>query len=457
MKVIICGAGQVGLNLATYLAKDRHDVTVIDQSQDLINQLNEFQEVNAMLGHGASPDVLEKAGAKDADMLIAVTLIDEINMVACQIAHTLFNIPTKIARIRQQAYLMPQYGAIFHPEHVPIDHVIYPEVEVAKTIFRRVQINGSFNSIELGPARVIGLHCTDKCPIINTPLRQLTSLFPDLSINVMAINRLGKIIFPKSRDQMLVGDIVYFLTDEAHIKRSMAAFGVELESTRRAIIVGAGNIGVNLARMMMDSDLGYRCKLIENNKDRATTIAKQYPNLQVINGDGLKSEIVHEAGLDKSDVTISVTDHDETNILSSLLYKHMGVGRTVSLLNKGTFGGLVSQLGVDVIINPREITASSILQFIRRGKIKAVHSLFDGMAELMQIQAIESSNPIGNMIKELHLPQNSIVGGIIRNNSLIIPRPDTIIEANDNVIILALSDEIKKIEKLFSVGIGYFA
>ncbi len=456
MRVIICGAGQVGINLARYLSEDGHDICVIDQSETLIAQINDSLDVKAVVGEGSSPEILKLAGADDADMMIAVTKVDEVNMIACQVAHSLFGITTKIARIRQQHYLLPEYGDLFHPQQLPIDHVILPELAVAEAIFRRIRISGAFNSIEIPPARVIGVRCDASCPLINTPLRQLTSLFPDLSINVLAINRSGELIIPSSHDQMLEGDNVYFLTDETHITRAMNAFGIETEITRRGIIIGGGNIGFNLAKMMQTSAQGYHLKLIEASEIRAHQVAEQLPDLNVIHGDGLKTDILEEAGLDHSDVAISVTDGDEVNILSSLLCKHLGIKRTISLINKTEFAPLVSRLGVDVIINPREVTASSILQFIRRGRIHAVHSLFDGEAELLAIEAVESSSLIGTSIKELVIPPQTIIGGIIRDNTLVIPRPDTVIEPQDLVILLALAKNIKKIEKLFSVAIGYF-
>ncbi len=456
MKVIICGAGQVGYNLAKYLSEDGHNVAVIDQTPTLIGKINNELDVQAFVGQCTLPKVLEHAGAADADLLIAVTQLDEVNIVTCQVAHSLFNIPTKIARIRQQQYLLPEWSNLFQPNHIAIDHIISPEIAVADTILQRIRINGAFNSIDLAPARIIGIRCNATCPIINTPLRQLTSLFPDLAINVLAILRAGELIIPSSHDQMLVDDSVYFLTDETHIARSMNAFGIQNHRASRAVIVGGGNIGQHLAKLMIDSGEGYRLKIIELSKEQARSAAESLPLVTVIQGDGLQPNILEEAGLSQADLTISVTDDDETNILSSLLCKHLGVERTLTLINKSNYGQLVTRLGVDVIINPREITASSILQYIRRGKIRAVHSLFDGLAEILQIEAIESSSLVGVQVKDTHIPTNSIIGGIVRDDKLLIPRPDTEIERGDLVIILAATSSVKKIEKLFSVGIGYY-
>ena len=457
MKIVICGAGQVGFHLANYLSRDGHDISVVDQSTELIERVNRELDVQALVGHATFPGVLARAGMDDADMLIAVTLSDEVNMIACQVAHSLFNVPSKIARIRQQNYLDPAYSDLFSPNHMPIDHIISPEVEVAGAIFRRVRVTGAFNAILLDKVRVIGVRAEGFCPIIHTPLRQLTSLFPNLSITVMAIMREGRLIIPSSREQMLPDDLVYFAVDEAHVGRAMAAFGYESGEARRVIIIGGGNIGVNLTRKLLESGQGYRIKIIERSHERANKAAETLPSsVDVIKGDGLEPSWLEEAGIAKTELSIAVTEDDETNVLCSLLAKSMSNVRTVALTNKASYGSLVSKLGVDVTINPREITASSILQHVRKGRVKAIHSLLDGQGEVMLFEALPSSPMVGMELRESPLPDKSIIGALIRGDEVLIPRPDTVIMSGDQVVLFSASEDVHKVERLFSVGLRYF-
>ncbi len=265
MKVIICGAGQVGFNIAHYLSSEGNDVTVVDQRPELIRKLSNTLDVQTIVGHASHPQVLEQAGAEAADMLIAVTQSDEVNMIACQVGHSLFGVPTKIARVRSQSYLEPIWANLFNHDHLPIDVIISPEIEVARAISRRLEVPGAIDVIPLADnkVRLIGVRCQDDCPLINTPLWQLTVLFPDLNIVIIGIIRDGKAIVPTSDDQMLSGDEVYFVTDARHIKRSMAAFGFEEQEARRLLIFGGGHIGLFLAQQVEKEHPTVSIKIIE--------------------------------------------------------------------------------------------------------------------------------------------------------------------------------------------------
>lgn len=458
MKVIVCGAGQVGFNIARYLAIENNDVTVIDQSAELIGRVNDSLDVQALVGHASHPDVLEQAGAPDADMLIAVTYADEVNMVACQIAHSLFNVPTKIARIRQQSYLNPMWADLFSRDHMPIDVIISPEIEVARAIGRRMSVPGAFDMIPLADdkVRVIGVRCTDKCPIVHTPLRQLTSLFPELNIIVVSIIRDGVATVPTSSDQMLPGDEVYFVADAAHVPRAMAAFGHDEKSARRVVVIGGGNIGLNLARELYEARQGITAKIIEIDRDRARRVAQALPGVTVIQGDALENDILEEANVATAGTVVAVSNDDETNILASLLAKRYGVERAVTLINKATYGPLITTLGIDVVVSPRAITVSTILQHVRRGRIRAVHSLGDGFAEVIEAEALETSPLVGEPLSEIDLPAGVIVGAIYRDGAVIIPRGTTVIEGSDRIILLATSESVKKVEKMFAVRLEFF-
>ncbi|MEM9683013.1 MAG: Trk system potassium transporter TrkA [Pseudomonadota bacterium] len=457
MKVIICGAGQVGFHIAGYLASEQNDVTVIDQSAELIARVNETLDVQAFVGNASQPDVLENAGAADSDMIIAVTYADEVNMVACQVAHSLFNVPTKIARIRQQSFLEPVWADLFSRDHMPIDVIISPEIEVAQAISRRLAVPGAFDMIPLAEdkVRVIGVRCTEDCPIVHTPLRQLTELFPDLHIVVVGIVHDENAFVPKSTDQMLPGDEVYFVADTDHVPRALAAFGYEEQEAHRMVILGGGNIGLNLAKLI-EGTVDMSARIVEREQTRARKVASMLPDTMVTWGDGLDAEILEEINIRSADTVVAVTNDDETNILGSLLAKRYGVERTIALANKTTYSSLVTTLGIDVLVNPRAITVSTILQHIRRGRIRAVHSLRDGFGEIIEAEALETSPLVGSQIREGKLPAGVIIGAIVREGEVIIPRGDTDVRARDRVILLATTGSVKKVEKLFAVRLEFF-
>jgi trk system potassium uptake protein TrkA len=391
-------------------------------------------------------------------MIIAVTFADEVNMVACQVAHSLFNVPTKIARVRAQSYLRAMWRDLFSRDHMPIDVIISPEMEVARSVKRRLEVPGAFGMIPFGGdrMRLIGVRLLDDCPIVDTPLRQLTELFPDLNIVVVGIDRGGQLIVPRGDDQMLSGDEVYFVADSGHVTRALSLFGHEEQEARRVIIVGGGNIGLFLAENLEREDPGVRVKVIELDKKRAEHVAERLERAVVINGNALESEILVEANAANTETVVAVADDDEVNILASLLAKRFGCQRAVTLINNSGYGPLLSSLGIDAVVNPRITTVSTILQHVRRGRIRSVHSLRDGEAEVIEGEALETSPLVGTPLREVKLPAGVIVGGVLRGDDVVIPRGDTIIQVNDRVIIFALADAVKKVEKMFSVRLDFF-
>ena len=458
MQVIICGAGQVGFNIARYLSTENADITVVDQSAELVGKVTELLDVKGLVGFASHPDVLEQAGAADADMIIAVTYADEVNMVACQICHSIFDVPTKIARIRHHSYLDPMWADLFSRDHMPIDVIISPEIEVAKAIERRLEIPGAFDVHPLanGKVSLIGVHCTPETPILDTPLRELTALFPDLHIVVVGIWRDGQGIVPRPEDVLLAGDDVYFVSETTHVARSMATFGHEETEARRIIIVGAGNIGLNLASAIEKSHPQVSLKLIEIDKARAETAAQALDRAVVIHGNALDAEILEEASANLAETVVAVSNDDEVNILTSLLAKRYGCQRAVTLINKTSYAALVGPLGIDAVVSPRAITVSTILQHVRRGRIRSVHSIPEGFGEVIEAEALETSSLVGVPIREADLPDGVIVGAIVRGDEVIIPRGDTVVRANDLVVIFAATAAVKKIEKLFAVKLEFF-
>ncbi len=458
MKVIICGAGQVGFNIARHLSMENNDVTVIDQSPSLVRQVSDTLDIQGLVGYASRPDVLEKAGAADADMIIAVTYADEVNMVACQIAHSLFSVPTKIARIRHQSYLEPIWATLFSRDNIPIDVIISPEIEVARAVIRRLEVSGAFEMIPLANDKVklVGVRCNENCPLVNTPLRQLSRLFPSLNVVVVGLLREGRPIVPSGDDQMLPGDEVYFVVDSKQLMRAMAAFGFEEAEARRVLIFGGGNIGLVLAEELERVHPRVNTKIIERGHERAERIATRMGKTVVINGDVLDPAILQEANVGAVETVVAVTNDDETNILSSLLAKRYGCQRAITLINKGAYEPLIASLGIDVAVSPRNITVSTVLQHVRRGRIHAVHTLRENFGELIEAEAMETSSLVGTPLRDVKLPQGVLLGAIVRDGQVISPRGNTVVQDKDRVVLFAAATAVRKVEKMFAVQLEFF-
>lgn len=458
MKVIICGAGQVGYSIAQYLSHEDNDITIVDQSAELIQRINDTVEVRAIHGHASYPDVLEQAGAANADMLIAVTHSDEVNMVAAQVAHSIFQVPTKIARIRAQNYLQPHWAEMFSRNHMPIDVIISPEKEVAHAISDSLHVPGAFDVIPLAKNKVavVGVLCGPACPVINTPLRQLASLFPQLHITIVAIVRGGRRFIPKGTDEILAGDQVYFVGETQQMKRIMAAFGHEEPEAHKIIIAGGGNIGYFLGSDLNRDFQDITVKFIEWNRERARFLAINLPDAVVLHGDALDREVLQEANIARAETYVAVTNDDEVNILSALLAKRYGCRKVVALVNSTSYEPLISTLGIDTVINPRTITVSKILQHVRRGRIFSVHSLGESFGEIIEAEALESCAFIGRPIANLDLPDDTVIGAIIRKENVFFPRGNALVQPGDRMILFAPSHEVGKIEKMLCVRPDFF-
>ncbi|PJK28653.1 Trk system potassium transporter TrkA [Minwuia thermotolerans] len=458
MKVIVCGAGQVGSNIARHLAEEQNDVTIIDQSPELIRRISEAYDVRGLVGFASHPDMLDRAGAADAEMLIAVTFADEVNMVACQVAHSIFNVPTKIARIRAQNYLRPSFSHLFTREHMPIDAIISPEVEVAHAVNRALHMPGAFDMLPFADDRVrmIGVRIEDDCPIAHQPLRQLTELFPNLNIIVTGINRGEKLFVPSPTDQMLPGDDVYFVVDTQHARRAMPLFGHEEHDAHRIVIVGGGNIGLVLGRDLEQEKDRVNLKVIESDRSRAEFVADRLESAVVLCGDALDAELLEEANISNAHAIVALTNDDETNILVSLMAKQLGCEKAIALVNNKAYEALVGSLGIDVAVNPRATTVSSILQHVRRGRIRRIYSIRDGAAEVMEAEALETSLLIGKPLREVELPAGVIVGAIVRGPQVLKPRGSMVIQRKDRVILFALRESVKKLESMLSAGLRFF-
>jgi trk system potassium uptake protein TrkA len=463
MKVVVCGAGLVGFNIARYLAGAGNDVTVIDQRPELVQRIGESLDIRGVLGHASLPGTLEQAGAADAEMLIAVTHADEVNMVACQVAHSLFGVPTKIARVRQQDYLDPRWRDLFRRDHLPIDVVISPEVEVAHAIALRIDVPGAVSVVPFvdDKVRLVALRLRPETPILDTPLRQLTFLFPNLHLVCVGVGRRERFFLPDADDILLAGDEVFFVVETAQLSMALPAFGYDVERSERVVIVGGGNIGLYLARELEARHPNIKLKVIEANPDRAALVAERLRRATVLQGDARDLDILREAGADAAEATVAVTNHDEINIMSGLLAKYLGCARAMALYNNGNYSGILYPIGIDIGINPRETTVSSILRHVRRGRIKAVHTLRDGEAEAYEAEALETSPIAGRSLRDLHLGRSILVGAIVRRNEkgeevVLRPTGDTVVQPHDRVVLVARSDAVKKVEQLFAVRLDYF-
>jgi trk system potassium uptake protein TrkA len=459
MKVIICGAGQVGYSIAAYLSRENNDVTVIDTHRPLIAKITEDLDVNAIVGHAANPDVLNGAGANDADLLIAVTQSDEVNMVSCQIGHSLFGIPKKIARVREQSYLKPEWSNLFSRAHMPIDVIISPEILVAQDIYKRLAVPGTtFVSILAGGnAHMIGLICQEDCPLLHRPIQEIHGLFSDLSFKIIAVLRKNKPLIPdEDSDVLEANDEVFFVVDTRHLRRVMAAFGHEEQEARQILISGGGNIGEGLAQLLQKKSSRAQIKMIESNPQRCEYLSQKFENYIVLNGSTLDRIILQEASIDSIETMVAVTNDDESNILGSLLAKQYGCKRVITLVNNDAYSPLVGPLGVDSMISPRSIIVASVMQHVRRGRIKGIYNLRDGFAEVIEAETSETSSIVNKTIDELTVRREIVVGGIMRDGQFIVPDKDFVVRVGDDVIILAVQDQVQNVEKLFSVQVDLF-
>ncbi len=459
MKIIICGAGQVGFGIAERLSAEDNDVTVIDLSPRLVRSVSDTLDVQGVVGHGAHPDILAQAGASEADMIIAVTFADEVNMMACEVANAIFNIPTKIARVRAQSYLLPEYRHLFSRENTAIDVVISPEMAVGEMVIRRLALPGAFESFYFADDSIVamGIDIEDDCPIINTPLKQLTELFPDLRAVVVAIMRDGELTVPRGEDQLLPGDSVHVIADQSQAIRTLGLFGHEEQQARSVLIGGGGNIGLYLARKLEEHDAGMHIRVIESNRTRAEEIAESLKRTVVLAGSSLDQDLLREAGVQRTDVFVALTNDDKVNVLSSLLAKQEGAERAMCLVSGLSLGPLISSLDIESFIDPRTVTVSSILQHVRRGRIRGVHPIHNGDGEIIEAEALETSPMIGKPLREVELPDGVRLGAIVRGeNEVLIPSGDTIIKPHDHVIVCALRDRVPALQHLFRVSLEYF-
>ena len=454
MNIIICGAGKVGFSISKQLSSQGHSVTVIDQSSEDIKKINDTQDAKGIVGRASLPSVLENAGAENTDMIIAVTRNDETNMVVCQLASSLFNIPKKIARIRTKDFLEGKWNKLYNKSNIPIDVIISPEKEVAKSLFRRLEAPGALDNVPFAGNKVkmLEISIEKSCPIINTPLKNLTEKYPNFKANIVGLQRKEKFQFLKKDDKLMEGDNVYVVVSSDQLNEILKAFGHEEKTSKKILIIGGGNIGFHLAKMVEENFEGARVKIIEKDKIRAEEIATELTSSIVINGDALDEEILKEANLEESETVLALTNDDENNIMACVLAEKTGqTKRTIAIVNKSNYSLLQNSLNIDDLVDPRMTTVSRIMEHVHRGTIATVYSLLDGEYEFVEAKVLEKSELLNKKIKESNLPENIRIGAIVRKNQVIIPRSDFIFEKDDLVILLAKRDQLIEVEEIFSI------
>ena len=458
MKVIICGAGQVGWQIARQLSGEKNDVTVVDSNPDLVRRATETLDVQGVAGFASYPDVLDRAGARDADMIIAATYSDEVNMVTCQVAHSVFSIQRKIARLRSQSYLDAIYSDLYRRDHMPIDVVISPEREVADAALKRLLAPSVFDTATFldGKTQLLGLHIDEACPVVNTPLRQLTDLFSTLRAIVVAVRREGTLFAPDAGDQLFVGDDCYVFAHIEDVARTMETFGKSQRKTERVVLIGCGNVGLLVAQRLEAGEERIRAKVIEKSRTRAEVAAEALERTIVLNGDGLDLTLLSEANVNRADAVLAITDDDKTNLLAAVRAKAQGCPLTIALINDPSLVPMMGQLGIDAYINPRTTTVSSILRHIRHGRVRGVYSVGDSEAEIIEAEVMSTSPIAGQKICDIDFPEGVLVGAVQKEDGLHIPTGNLRINEGDIVAIFSLSKDIPAVEHLLQVSIDFF-
>jgi trk system potassium uptake protein TrkA len=456
MKIIILGAGQVGRSVANALVSEANDITVVDQNEELLSELQNRLDLRTVKGHAGQPEVLRRAGAEDADMILAVTNSDETNMVACQVAYTVFHTPTKIARVRSQGYL--NYPNLFEAGAFPVDVLISPEQVVTDYILRLIEHPGALQVLDFagGRVRLVAVRAYVNGPLVGHALAALYDHMPDVDARVAAIYRCGEVIQPRGDTTIKVDDEVFFIAAAGNIRAVMSELRRLEKPYKRLIIAGAGNIGRRLAEAL---EYKHRVKLIETDRERASEIAARLNMTIVLHGDAADEQLLLEENIENTDVYCAVTNDDEANILSAMLAKRLGAGRVMALINRPSYVDLVQSDTIDIAISPQQATIGSLLTHVRRGDVVQVHSLRRGAAEAIEAVAHgdkNSSKVVGRAIEEIKLPKGASIGAMVRGEQVLIAHHDTVIESGDHVILFLVDKrKIREVEKLFQVEVTF--
>ena len=460
MKIIIVGAGQVGGTLAENLAREYNDITVVDISEVALRSLKDRLDIRTIVGTGSHPDVLVDAGIEEADMIVAVTNSDEINIIACQVAYSLFHTPTKIARVRAPNYTNPKYKEkLFNDKHMPVDVMITPEQVVTDYIQKLIEQPGALQVLDFadGSIQLVGLRAAKDSPLVGQQLRTLKEHMPNVDARVAAVFGKQGALFPTGDTVIEDGDEVFFVAAKKNIRKVMSELQRLEKPYHRLMIAGGGNIGFRLAQALEDS---YQIKLIEFSHRRASYLSEQLNKTVVLKGSATDQELLLDENINKTDVFLALTNDDEVNIMASLLAKKLGARNVMTLINNPVYAELMQGGGIDVAISPQQATTSSLLTHVRQGDMVCVHSLRRGAAEVLEIVVHgdeKSSRVVGRAIGDIKSPPGATLAALVRNGEVLIAHHDTVIESGDHVIVFVVDkNNTKAVEKLFAVGFSFF-
>lgn len=457
MKIIILGAGQIGGTLAEHLTSEANDITVVDNDLKKLQTLDEKFDIRTVVGHASHPSVLRRAGAEDADMLIAVTDNDETNMLACQISYTLFNTPMKIARVRSAEYIL--YQDLFDNKAIPVDVLISPEQLITRYVRRLIEYPGALQVLDFanGLVQCVGLRALSGAPLVGLAIKNLHIHMPSIKTRITAIFRQGKAIMPTGDTVIETDDEVFFICASNEVREIISELRGSDVPYKRIIIAGGGNIGLNLAKSL---ERQFNVKIIDHGQPRCRVLAEHLNHAVVLHGDASDKNLLYDENIHETDIFCSLTDDDETNIMSATLAKRMGARKVMALINRQAYVDLIEGGEIDIAISPQQATISSLMSYIRRGDIVQVHSLRRGAAEVIEAVAhgnIDTSQVVGRSIEALHLPEGTTIGAIIREGQVITPNHLTVIEADDHVVLFLIDKRhVKDVERLFQVALSFF-
>ena len=452
MKIIVCGAGSVGQSIVSYLTKGNNDIAVIDNNQRRLDELSKEYDILPVLGEASHPDILERAGGKEAELILAVTDSDEVNMMVCQIAYTLFNIPRKIARIDSEVFLDPIWGSLYSDKHLPIDAIISPDIEIAETILQILKYPGSsgFLPVFEGEGGILTLKLSDASPLLNIPLSQLNRHVPDLNIAIVNILRDGACFIPDMYDNFVSGDEINIYVNSDEVYNTISAFGAEKPANERLLIFGGNSVAEYLGHKIEQNDTIVSCKIIEENLDVARKLARDLTNTVIINGEMMSDVILKEADISHVDASIALTINDKDNLLASLLAAKRGVTSTLSVVNTPSYNNLIFNIGNSTLIDRTSVTISKLLKELRKTKMQEAYAISRGSGEIWEIQLQEEDICVGKKIGALNMHKQSRIFAIKRGGEKIYPSPTTTLLAGDIILLYTDAMAIRQSENIFS-------
>ena len=451
MRIIVGGAGNVGKSIVRYLSQGNNDIIVIDINQQNLDELAKEYDIQPVLGSVSHPDILEMIDADKADMIIAATDIDEVNLVACQVAYSLFNVPKKIARVDSKYFLNPLWNTLYNEKNLPVDLVISPDIEIAKAILRIIKIPGTCEVLPLANNKLhlLSFKCNDSCPFLNHNASNIIKIGKDMEISIVALARNGRTFMPKQNETIQNNDEVYFLTETTKMNNAIAAFGLEHNHNEKIVIFGGNAISYYIAKQLENDNNVLSCHILEDNENAAKKLAQLLDNTVVLQGEMMSDFMLEEANIDKADIAIAVTSKDKDNLLASLLSQMSGAASTLSLVNSKSFDNLVDNINSNVIVDRSNITISNILQELRKAHLQDAHSLGRGFGEIWEIKIDEDNLHSGKTIREMNLPEKCRIDAICRNEKIIYPSDDEKIQVGDLLIVFVGTQAIKRAEKIF--------